>query len=122
MNYACGCSIFTRRSRWNIFVPYISQGGPVAVYVDHAKNPYRGMLMCHMLADTVEELHAMAEKIGMKREWFQCHGAPHYDICQEKRALAVKAGAIQMNRRQTGELSRRLRAEFHGSPKKPSLK
>jgi hypothetical protein len=32
-----------------------------------------------MLADTLEELHAMAEEIGLKRAWFQAHPLhPHY--------------------------------------------
>ena len=31
------------------------------VYVDNPIWPYRGMLMCHMIADTPEELHAMAD-------------------------------------------------------------
>ena len=32
----------------------------MAVYVDDMKWPFKGMMMCHMLADTSEELHAMA--------------------------------------------------------------
>jgi len=82
----------------------------MAVYVDKAKNPYRHMKMCHMLADTLPELHAMADRIGLRRAWFQSnHGTPHYDICQAKRRLAIQAGAVEIDRRQTGELIRRLR-------------
>jgi len=51
------------------------------------------MIMCHMLADTVDELHAMADKIGLKREWYQPKSIPHYDVCQAKRRLAIKNGA-----------------------------
>lgn len=69
----------------------------MAVYVDDFGAPYRRMIMFHMAADTVEELHAMADKIGVARKWFQLPLGrnPHYDICMSKRALAVKAGAIQ---------------------------
>jgi hypothetical protein len=71
----------------------------MAVYVDRARNPYRGMLMCHMVADTMEELHAMADRVGVSREHFQT-GAhlPHYDICHTKRRLAIRAGALEIDR------------------------
>ena len=57
------------------------------VFVDSAKLPYGRMLMSHMLADTLEELHDMADPIGIARKWFQPTSTPHYDICQEKRRL-----------------------------------
>ena len=43
----------------------------MTVYVDNAKNGFRRMRMCHMLADTPGELHAMATAIGVKRQWYQ---------------------------------------------------
>lgn len=43
------------------------------------------MYMCHMLADTITELHTMADRIGIQRKWFQNKGIPHYDICQSKK-------------------------------------
>ena len=67
----------------------------MAVYVDSAKHPFRGMLMHHLMADSLDELHDMAHRIGMKRIWFQDRGTPHYDICQTRRALAIKLGAIE---------------------------
>ena len=73
----------------------------VSVYVDAASYPYRGMLMCHMIADTPDELHAMAARIGVERRWFQAPPKAsfwHYDIAKSKRALAVKAGAIECDR------------------------
>ena len=43
------------------------------------------MKMCHMLADTLDELHAMADRIGVARRHFQTDSsAPHYDICKSK--------------------------------------
>lgn len=55
-----------------------------------------GNRWCHMTADSLDELHAMAEQIGMKREWFQPHATfPHYDLVPSRRARAVALGAIE---------------------------
>jgi hypothetical protein len=82
----------------------------VSVYVDNARIRYRGMLMCHLLADTLDELHAMADRVGLRREWFQGDaGAPHYDICLTKRQAAIKAGAVEVGRKELVALMRRLR-------------
>lgn len=80
------------------------------VYVDNAKLPFGRMKMCHMIADTETELHAMADKIGVARRWYQGNAStPHYDICLSKRRLAVELGAIEINRNETAELVKRLR-------------
>lgn len=83
----------------------------MTVYVDHAENLFGRMRMCHMMADTEEELHAMAARIGLKREWFQPQSSPHYDVSKEKRALAVKYGAKEVNRRELVVVIQRLRSE-----------
>ena len=76
------------------------------VYVDNGRNQYGRMKMAHMLADSLDELHAMADRVGLKRKWFQNHGIPHYDLCQAKRLLAVQAGAIGIGRREVVALIR----------------
>lgn len=77
----------------------------MSVYVDHAKNQFGRMLMCHLVADDVVELHAFARRLGLQREWFQNKGRfPHYDISQSKRALAVKLGAVEITNRQLVDL------------------
>jgi len=82
----------------------------VSVYVDRARNRFGRMLMCHMIADTLEELHAMADRIGLRREWFQGRASfPHYDVCQAKRAQAVSLGAVDCDRRTFVRQMRRLR-------------
>jgi len=76
------------------------------VYVDNMHQSKMGkygrMKMCHMLADTVQELHEMADKIGIDRKWYQGPPKsinPHYDICMSKRSMAVDNGAIQVTMR-----------------------
>ncbi len=82
----------------------------MSVYVDGARNKYGRMKMCHMIATSLDELHVMAERLGLKRKWFQDHETPHYDICQAKRLKAIEFGAIAVNRKEVVELIRRWRA------------
>lgn len=83
----------------------------MAVYVDREKNRLGRMIMCHMFADTIAELHAMAEAIGMKREWYQPFSFPHYDVAKGRRAEAVRLGAIEVERREGYYIRKRLRAD-----------
>ncbi len=78
----------------------------MSVYVDDPIWPFGRMLMCHMLADSRDELDAMADRIGVSRKWIQYADTAeeHYDICKSKRALAVAAGAIEITRQQFVEL------------------
>ena len=70
------------------------------VYVDHYFAQYGRMQMSHMIADSLEELHAMADKVGVARRWFQKYASiPHYDVCKSKRLLAIRCGAIPVERR-----------------------
>lgn len=91
----------------------------MTVFVDDMKAKFGNMVMCHMLADSDEELHAMAVKIGVQRKW---HQAPpkhdsHYDIFLSKRALAVKAGAVEITRRQASQMNMIRRLTGHlGTP------
>ncbi len=85
----------------------------MAVYVDSAYIPYRRMIMCHMLADSVDELHEMAGKIGVRLSWYQPKSTPHYDVCKKKRALAVRYGAIEIDRRKVVEIIRKHREQNH---------
>ena len=66
---------------------------------------------CHMYADTLEELHAMAIAIGMKRAWFQNRegGLPHYDLVPLKRLRALELGAIEHTREEMVAFLRRRR-------------
>lgn len=88
----------------------------MAVYVDDMHTTPMGqfgrMKMCHMVADTTDELLAMADRIGVARRWLQHAGTPreHFDIAMSKRALAVAAGAIEVRMADVGRLVRAKRA------------
>lgn len=78
----------------------------MSVYVDSAIHMLRGRLMCHMFSPYLDELHAMAQSIGMEQKWFQNPltmrvSWPHYDIDQARRLLAIDMGAIICDRYQT---------------------
>lgn len=82
----------------------------MAVYVDGAENGLGRMKMCHMIADTEEELHEMADALGMKRGWFQWNASfPHYDVAKGKRAKAVELGAVELDRRGMGAKMKELK-------------
>jgi len=83
----------------------------MTVYVDTATNQFGCMKMCHMLSDTIQELHDMAHKLGLKRDWFQSASTlPHYDICQSKRKLALAYGAVEIDRNDVVALIRKYRS------------
>lgn len=86
------------------------------VYVDDMRASYGRMKMCHMLADSVAELLAMADRIGVDRKWFQALSHPHFDIALSKRALAVASGAIEVDRRGIVEVKNRHRDKFMAEP------
>lgn len=84
----------------------------MTVYVDDMNAPYGRMKMVHMLADSDEELHAMADKIGVARKWWQSPektSGSHYDIALSKKALAIQYGAIEITWRQAGAMNTRRR-------------
>lgn len=77
----------------------------MACYVDNVGHRFGRMTMCHLWADTEEELLAMVDKIGVQRKWIQGHpdlsfgvhrkaSWVHFDISMTKKALAIQHGAI----------------------------
>ena len=79
------------------------------VYVDNMRADYGRMVMCHMIADSTDELLAMADRIGVARRWLQDAGTPneHFDIALSKRAMAVRCGAVEVTKR---ELALKIRS------------
>ena len=73
----------------------------MSVYIDTMQpcmtnSKWRHETVCHLMADSLEELHEFADSIGLKRSWFQSSARfPHYDLTEGKRNIAVKKGAIE---------------------------
>lgn len=66
---------------------------------------------CHLVADSVEELHAFAERLGLRRSWFQSKSdLPHYDLTTGMRFKAIRLGAIEIDRNKLVEIMRKYRS------------
>lgn len=89
----------------------------MTIYVDSLENwgwKMRGRTVasCHMFTDSLdlEELHRFAERIGMRRAWFQPHRvAPHYDLTPSRRAMAIRLGAVFVERREASQIWKKRR-------------
>ncbi len=88
--------------------------GAVTVYLDDWRQAaHLGPVddrWSHLVADTEQELHAFAERMGMRRAWFQDkpdrpHHA-HYDLPERARAEAVANGAVEVTWRELGRMLR----------------
>lgn len=81
----------------------------MAVYVDGMQAKFGRMIMCHMVADSTEELLEMVDKIGVQRKWIQYAGTgrEHFDISLSKKALAIRHGAIEASWHKAAELFQR---------------
>lgn len=77
----------------------------MTVYVDDIEIPFGRMLMCHMWSGSLDELHAMCDRIGVQRKWIQGHPTlsmpqfrkaswVHFDISKGMKAKAIAAGAV----------------------------
>ena len=73
----------------------------------------QGKQSCHLTADTPEELHAFAAKIGLRREWAQHEGRKtlHYDLTPKRRIAAIYNGAKETTARDD---ARRIAATIFG--------
>jgi hypothetical protein len=66
---------------------------------------------CHLLADEREELHAMADALGMQRRFFQDHAWRwHYDLPSHLRDRAIDLGAIEVTIHFVGSLLAKRRS------------
>lgn len=65
---------------------------------------------CHLSADTIEELHSFAARLGLKRAWFQDHKLlPHYDLTPARRKRALELGAVFIEAREQARWRRAIR-------------
>ena len=78
----------------------------MSVYVDDMRAGFGRMVMCHMIADSTDELLDMADKIGVNRRWLQKAGTnhEHFDIALSKRAQAIRLGAVPVTMMELGRL------------------
>ncbi len=85
------------------------------VYVDNMKAKFGRLILCHMIADSKEELLQMANKIGVNVKWIQYEGTykEHFDICSIKRKEAIKLGAKEISWRELGmQINMRVGSPF----------
>ena len=85
----------------------------MAVYVDSEGIRWRGKEWCHLVADSIEELHDFAARLGLQRRWFQSKGRyPHYDVTMMVRSRALLMGAVDADRATLIACCRRVRADI----------
>lgn len=65
---------------------------------------------CHLLADSLDELHSFAARLGLRRAWFQPKSSPHYDLTAGRRERALQLGAVEIGRTEMVALIRSQRA------------
>lgn len=85
----------------------------MAVYVDEVRDygeiararRLPSTLWSHLTADTCDELHTFAARLGLRRSWFQDNAVGwHYDVTPGKRAQALRLGAIEIDYHALAEL------------------
>jgi len=64
------------------------------------------------VADTLDELHDFAARLGLRRSWFQSRNYPHYDVTISVRQRALRMGAIDADRETVVDRSRQMRLEL----------
>lgn len=85
----------------------------MTVYVDNVRIPHRGKLWCHMVADSLDELHAFARQLNIPPQGFHAEASyPHYDITLELREEAILLGALAGNRKQIIRCAKQLKVEY----------
>lgn len=92
----------------------------MTVFVDNARIEWRGNIWFHLVADTAEELHEFARKLGLKRNWFQGSASyPHYDISATLRATALRIGAVEASRTQMIEAAKAMKRQLNRTCAEP---
>ena len=85
----------------------------MAIYVDFMQIEFKGYKWCHMLADTLQELHDFAALIELDARLFHRHASyPHYDVTVQMRQTAIKYGAIPADRKKIIECAKKLKVEL----------
>lgn len=74
----------------------------MSVYVDDARMPARvgriSSRWSHLMADSLPELLAFADDLGLRREWLQDKASGvHFDVTDSKRDEAIRLGAVPIH-------------------------
>lgn len=81
----------------------------MTVYIDDAVHLWRGERWAHLMADTLPELHALAQQLGIPRRAFQNRpSGVHYDVPAPLREQAIALGARAISRHTDRTLVRRV--------------
>src|SRR3970282_2605249 len=84
-----------------------SRTRPMRLYVADAVSRWRGQRWAHLMADTLPELHAFAQQLGVPRQKFQDRtSGAHYDIPAALRERAIALGATPISRHRDRALVR----------------
>ena len=91
----------------------------MTVYVDdmfrYPMGRFGRMKMSHMVADSEDELIAMAVKIGLAGRWLQSpgmgRGFVHFDVSMAYRERAIKAGAVPLELRALARMTMQWKRE-----------
>lgn len=103
----------------------------MTVYVDNWRQRARvgrlDAVWSHLTADTDEELHEFAARLGLRREWAQhmddeMQTMHHYDVTESKRKQAVKLGAVDESWRDSGKRIMKERKKLNKKKAKKSGK
>lgn len=85
----------------------------MAIYVDRSSVSFKGRKWCHLMADTLEELHAFAQQMGIDARLFHRDASyPHYDITLEMRSMVIAHGAVDADRKMIIAVGKRLKEQF----------
>lgn len=92
------------------------------IYVDDAKVVKHGRPWFHLMADSIDELHEFAKRIGVSTHAFH-RGAkyPHYDIGAGHRSIALKYGARSISSREAVLIGQRITSAGHRAAEQRQL-
>lgn len=88
----------------------------MTVYVDDVRHSFRNMIMCHMWADSDQELWLFAKDLGLKYEWIQVPPKAswtHFDISLTVKVKALAAGAVLTDKYGPSRHTAVLRNDVH---------
>lgn len=86
------------------------------IYIDDAEVSKYGRCWFHLTADSLEELHAFAARIGLPSHAFHLGARhPHYDVTESQRLRALSSGARAVSPRDLVRIARQVSALAHGA-------